>query len=599
VRALEPADPMVIGRYRLLAELGRGGMGRVLLGVDPSGTLVAVKVVRQQYVDDDGFRARFRREVTASRTVVGSHTAAVLDADADAALPWLAAEFVPGLSLQDVVAATGPLPTDALLRLAADLSAALAEVHAAGLVHRDLKPSNVLLTDNGVKVIDFGIARATDSPGGTQLTHTGWLVGSPGFMSPEQADGEPVGPASDVFSLGSVLVMAATGSGPFDGTSTPQTLYRVVHVEPDLAAVPEPIRDIVAACLAKDAAARPTPARLRELVDPPGPPSQPWPDAVHQLIALHRAEVERLPRTADTLPNPLPNPLPSSPTLAAPTVLDEQPGEAPTLHLVDRRKTWIRAGVIAGVVALVAGVTATAIAVAHHGSKHQNAADVQAPPSSDQPTDSQSAPATQPPSSAPPSTSPPSTSPPSTSPPQPSTPPTTQNPPFTSSALLPNQFTDSEGDRFALQAYGPQPCDQAGSGDALQELQSNNCTQLMTGVYIQQPCGATNCNPPLWISVEVFPFADNQTAQQVGAYLWADYHWEQLTKWCSRSGQDNTPCSGRSGFMDMTDTVHGDYLTVATAERTDLTNNGSLKPWYDSAIGQAVALCGPQNYQGS
>lgn len=289
---------MEVGRYRSIAELGRGGMGRVLLSSDPDGRLVALKQVRTQFVEDDGFRARFRREVAASRKVSGAHTSAVIDADADAEEPWLTTEFVPGPSLQQAVAAVGALPEEAALRMAAGLASALVDIHRAGLVHRDLKPSNVLLADDGPRVIDFGIARATENETGTgtgtDLTHTGRLVGSPGFMSPEQAEGRPLGPASDVFSLGTVLVMACTGTCPFVGPSVPQTLYNIVHTEPDLGGLPPRVRPLVAHCLAKDPEARPTPAQLLEDIGRITSRERPWPTEVHELIAAQQAEIARL-----------------------------------------------------------------------------------------------------------------------------------------------------------------------------------------------------------------------------------------------------------------------------------------------------------------
>ncbi|WP_055553030.1 serine/threonine-protein kinase [Streptomyces kanamyceticus] len=287
-------DPAEIGRYRSIAELGRGGMGRVLLSSAPDGGLVALKQVRAQFVEDDGFRARFRREVAASRKVSGAYTSAVLDADADAEEPWLTSEFVPGPSLQEAVTAVGTLPEEAVLRMAAGLAAALVDIHRAGLVHRDLKPSNVLLTDDGPRVIDFGIARATDGESGTELTRSGGLVGSPGFMSPEQAQGQPIGPASDVFSLGTVLVMACTGTCPFTGPSVPQTLYNIVYAEPDLGTLPAKVRALVARCLAKDPAERPSPTQLLDDIGRITRPARPWPTDVHELIAAQQAEIARL-----------------------------------------------------------------------------------------------------------------------------------------------------------------------------------------------------------------------------------------------------------------------------------------------------------------
>lgn len=304
IGALGESDPRDVGGYRMLAELGRGGMGRVLLGAGPDGRLVAVKLVRAQLVEDEDFRSRFKREVAASRKVSGAYTAAVIDADANAATPWLASVFVPGPSLSDVVAGAGPLPEDAATRLAAGLAAALVDVHGAALVHRDLKPSNVLLAADGPRVIDFGIARAADSEGGSEITHTGWLIGSPGFMSPEQAEGRPLTAASDVFSLGCVVFFACAGKGPFVGSSTPQTLYNVVHTEPDLTAVPDGLREIVERCLAKAPEDRPAPAELRdELAGRIAPAAQPWPAAVHALIDRQQAEVAALlgPREDETV----------------------------------------------------------------------------------------------------------------------------------------------------------------------------------------------------------------------------------------------------------------------------------------------------------
>ncbi|MFD8894513.1 serine/threonine-protein kinase [Streptomyces sp. NPDC059566] len=291
-----PAGPTHVGPFAVAGVLGQGGMGRVLLCAGPDGRLVAVKQVLAHFADDAGFRARFRREVAASRKVSGAYTAAVMDADPDAPTPWLASVFVAGPSLGAVVKTDGVLDGAVVHRLAAGLASALAEIHRAGLIHRDLKPDNVLLTEDGVRVIDLGIARATEgeTDGETGLTRTGWVIGSPAFMSPEQAESKPLTPASDVFSLGSVLVMAVTGNSPFAGTSTLQTLYDVVHSVPDLSAVPAGLRGIVERCLAKDPAARPTPAQLLELLGPVAPAGRQWPPAVYRMLAQQRADIDRL-----------------------------------------------------------------------------------------------------------------------------------------------------------------------------------------------------------------------------------------------------------------------------------------------------------------
>ncbi|MEU7632133.1 serine/threonine-protein kinase [Nocardia sp. NPDC049220] len=258
MQPLGASDPTRIGDYRLFGVLGAGGMGRVYLGRNAGGRTVAVKVIRPDLTDDE-FRERFRREVAAARRVDGRFTAPVLDADVDADPPWLATGYVAGFALSEAVAQYGPLTENSLLVLAHGLVEALLAVHAANVVHRDLKPSNVLLTLDGPKVIDFGIARAVED---SALTTTGKVIGSPGFMCPEQVTGDPVGPPADVFALGGVLVFAATGHGPFGVGEAMQMLWRVVYEQPQLDDVPPWLRPLVSACLIKDVAARPTPEQL-------------------------------------------------------------------------------------------------------------------------------------------------------------------------------------------------------------------------------------------------------------------------------------------------------------------------------------------------
>ncbi|MFB7358820.1 serine/threonine-protein kinase [Streptomyces gardneri] len=293
-RPLGPTDPREAGPYRLLAELGRGGMGRVYLGASPDGRLAAVKQVHARFAHDEDFRARFRREVDTSRKVSGACTAAVMAADADAPVPWLASVFVTGPSLGAAVERTGTLPVETVRRLAVQLATALDEIHRAGIVHRDLKPENVLLSGDGARVIDFGIARIAEAGNVTELTGTGLVIGSPAFMSPEQAEGKELTPASDVFSLGSVLALAATGTSPFAGPSTLQSLYNVVHTEPDLAAVPPELAGLLASCLAKDPTARPTPTQLLAALGPAAPTTRPWPPAVHAMIDDQQRSVDHL-----------------------------------------------------------------------------------------------------------------------------------------------------------------------------------------------------------------------------------------------------------------------------------------------------------------
>ena len=258
---LGAGDPQRIGAYRLLGRLGAGGMGFVYLARSDRGRTVAVKLVRRELAAQEEFRARFRQEVQAARQVGGHWTAPVLDADTEAAVPWVATGYVAGPTLQQVVGHDhGALPERSVRILAAGLAQALKDIHAAGIIHRDLKPSNVLVTIDGPRVIDFGIARALETVTDGGLTRTGALVGSPGFMAPEQVRGDRITPACDVFCLGSVLAYAATGALPF-GTANSGVhalMFRIAQEEPDLEGLPEGLADLVHDCLKKDPGARPT-----------------------------------------------------------------------------------------------------------------------------------------------------------------------------------------------------------------------------------------------------------------------------------------------------------------------------------------------------
>ncbi|MFJ4202857.1 serine/threonine-protein kinase [Streptomyces sviceus] len=261
-------EPTAVGPYRLLGRLGSGGMGRVYLGRSAGGRTVAVKIVHPHFALDEEFRARFRREVDAARRVGGAWTAPVLDADPEAAVPWVATGYAAGPSLASAVTDGGPLPEHSVRVLGAGLAEALAAVHELGLVHRDVKPSNVLLTVDGPLLIDFGIARATD--GTASLTSTGVSIGSPGYMSPEQILSKGISGAADVFSLGAVLAYAATGAPPFPGDSSASLLYKVVHEEPELGSLSGELRDVVESCLDKSAPERPTPGEVARRLAPQG-----------------------------------------------------------------------------------------------------------------------------------------------------------------------------------------------------------------------------------------------------------------------------------------------------------------------------------------
>ncbi|MGX1129340.1 serine/threonine protein kinase [Streptomyces glaucescens] len=307
---LRREDPRVVGSFKLHRRLGAGGMGVVYLGSDKKGQRVALKVIRPDLAEDQEFRSRFAREVSAARRIRGGCTARLVAADLDAERPWFATQYVPGPSLHDKVADEGPLFAADVAAVGAALSEGLVAVHEAGVVHRDLKPSNILLSPKGPRIIDFGIAWAT---GASTLTHVGTAVGSPGFLAPEQVRGAAVTPATDVFSLGATLAYASTGDSPFGHGSSEVMLYRVVHEEPQLHGVPDALAPLVRACLAKDPEERPSTLDLslrlkeiaareaQELIEgrPPAPRS---------------SEADRpTGRLADTYPDPQRPPSPRRP----------------------------------------------------------------------------------------------------------------------------------------------------------------------------------------------------------------------------------------------------------------------------------------------
>ncbi|MGW7356212.1 bifunctional serine/threonine-protein kinase/ABC transporter substrate-binding protein [Streptomyces sp. NPDC054802] len=300
---LLPSDPPRIGGYRLLRRLGAGGMGVVYAGRSADGELAAVKVIQPEWADEPGFRARFRREVEAAGRVRDSRVVPLLGADVEARAPWLATGYVPGPSLAEAVAACGPMPTRAVRLLGKALARALCAVHAAGLVHRDVKPGNVLLAVDGPRLIDFGIARfasatavtgaAGEHAGDGELTGTGVVVGTPGFLAPEQARAAETGRPGDVFSLGCVLAYCATGRLPFGTGAVEAQLYRAVHDDPDLEGIADgELAALLERCLAKDPTARPTAAEVDAALaeDAPDGTAHWLPDPVVRLVAGHSAE---------------------------------------------------------------------------------------------------------------------------------------------------------------------------------------------------------------------------------------------------------------------------------------------------------------------
>ncbi|GGV68108.1 hypothetical protein GCM10010277_77180 [Streptomyces longisporoflavus] len=311
-------DPAALGGHRIMRRLGSGGMGQVYLGRSPGGRLVAVKTVHEHLATDEHFRERFRREATAARAVTGAYTAAVLDADPDSSVPWLATAFLPGVTLRQARAAGALFDAGVTLSLGAYLAEALTSIHAARIVHRDLKPSNVLLTGEGPRVIDFGIARAAND---RVLTEAGAMIGTPGFMAPEQINGAHVGPPADVFALGAVLAFAARGEHPFGSGPVAVLLYRATHEEPDLTGVPTDggLRDLVAQCLRKDPAARPSVADVLARTSDPAAPLWWRDEPLQSLITPAPAHTE--PTRSEPAPAPT-RPAPTRPAPTRPTPLD-------------------------------------------------------------------------------------------------------------------------------------------------------------------------------------------------------------------------------------------------------------------------------------
>ena len=281
VAPLQPGDPHLLGGYRLSGRIGQGGQGTVYLARSPAGEPVAIKLLRAGWARDPVARARLAREVAAARTVAPFCTARILAADLDGDEPFVVSEFIDGPTLQDLVAGYGPLARPALDRLAVCTANALSAIHHAGVIHRDFKPANVLMGPDGVRVIDFGIARAA----GMTATLTSQVLGTPGYIAPEVVRGEPAGPAADVFAWAAAITYAATGTPPFDAPTVAAVIHQVTQGEPDLGALGGHLRGVVADCLAKDPAARPTALELvmRLLRHPGGGRRVPHPAARRTL----------------------------------------------------------------------------------------------------------------------------------------------------------------------------------------------------------------------------------------------------------------------------------------------------------------------------
>jgi hypothetical protein len=392
VQSLASGDPDQVAGYQLRGRLGAGGMGVVYLALTASGQPVALKVLRPDLGDEPAFRARFRQEVDAARRVSGPFTAPVLDADPEASPPWLATAYVPGPSLQEAVAAAGPLPAPTALRLVIGVAEALTAIHAAGVVHRDLKPSNVLLASDGPRVIDFGIARAMEAV--AAVTKTGARLGSPPYMAPEQASAGAVTPAADVWALGALACFAATGRAPFgEGGGEAAVMYRVLERDPDLGGCPPELTGVIWACLAKEPSARPSLAQVTEWCraelsaaapgsSGPGPAGSWLPPAVAAGLAGYAVPGPDFAPGLHDAPTPMPGTLPAAePATPGP---DPAPGlhDAPTAVPLPAalpatgggtqsfpQRILIAAGVAAVILIALAAYGVAAL-VSNHGNTH-------------------------------------------------------------------------------------------------------------------------------------------------------------------------------------------------------------------------------------
>ncbi|MER6990001.1 serine/threonine-protein kinase [Saccharopolyspora hirsuta] len=608
-----------MGTYRLRNRLGRGGMGRVYLGVSRGGRLVAVKVVRPELGDDPDFRRRFAREVTAARAVAGFYTAPVVDADPDAESPWLVTAYISGPTLHEVVKEQGPLPPSAISSLGAGLAEGLGAIHACEVVHRDLKPSNVILAEDGPRVIDFGIARAMDE------THTAEVLGTPAFMSPEQVTGAPVGAPADVFALGALLVFAATGRGPFGGGESQAILYRVVHETPDLSGLdqlPGELARIISTCLAKDPADRPTSKQLLDsLADLTGDRTRWLPAEVVSMIDERRTatiaatRIDPLagqtpapsaPAPPATLSAPVPPPtLSGPPTFSGPATPPGSPapsaplppaalpaphplaGQAPVPPPPAKPpRPWLPVlGWVVGGVALVALVLVVVLNSGLGSSPH-----LSAPP----PTSSADAATTSPdsseaePSSVEDSTTGAATNPDSAALDDAST----DQTPFTLDAFMPDEFTDDTGTRHTYEAGSTNGCTDSVAEEVRSVLDEHGCSEMLVANFVDD-------DVQIITTVWVFPFADHATASTVEEEFDAmDYL--DLGCWDPNSGRGAGVCDGDVDGADEWQYIGQDhrYVIVAQSKHVDLRGDDSGDPALQSAGSEARRAVGTHNYYG-
>ncbi|MDA3627045.1 serine/threonine-protein kinase [Saccharopolyspora sp. WRP15-2] len=564
LRPLQPDDPREVGPYRLRNRLGRGGMGQVYLGVSPGGRLVAVKVVRPELADDANFRRRFAREVTAARAVAGFYTAPVVDADPDADPPWLVTAYISGPTLHEAVQQQGPLPPSAIGALGAGLAEGLGAIHAGGVVHRDLKPGNVILAEDGPRMIDFGIARAMDE------THTVDILGTPPFMSPEQATGAQVGAPGDVFSLGALLVFAATGQSPF-GAGQPQAiLYRVVHEEPDLSGLselPDGLTELIAACLAKDPEARPeVPALLDSLAALKGD-TQWLPPGIISMITENRTAT-----IAATKVDPRADQPPAPPPTPPPAKLSWLPALA-----------WTLGACALGVLIVLAAIDSssgsggsTPTTTAESDTSTSDYYDTETSSSEDETTTEET-----------------TTEETTTTDEETLDDESTDQTPFTLDAFMPDDFTDDSGRHHQYEAGSTRPCTEWASEEVASVLTDNGCSEMLVANFVDD-------DSEILTTVWVYPFADYDTADTAYNALDAQ-DFMQLGCWDPNSGPGSGVCDNDVTAADEWQYIGQDhrYVIVAQSKWIDLRSDGSGDEQLKSAASEARSAVGPDNYYGN
>jgi eukaryotic-like serine/threonine-protein kinase len=601
---------MVAG-YPLRARLGSGGMGRVYLSFSPGGRALAIKVVRPEYAGDDEFRRRFQQEVAAAQRVQGLYTAPVVDADANAAVPWLATAYVPGPSLQQAVAEHGPLPLPTVFRLLAGVAEGLSAVHACGIVHRDLKPGNVLLADDGPRVIDFGIAHAADA---TTITHTGVQVGTPAFMAPEQIRGRSATPAVDVFALGNLAVFAATGRTAFGDGNQNAMLYRIINEPPDLAACPPALRTIVERCLAKEPGDRPglaeimTYARAQTSGDTLRLTGSWLPTAVVTSLAAYGTAA--FARTAPPRPSPRQSPRPPTRTLPRDSTWRRPPAAASVpaaAHYPRYRRGRPRyrhrrgggIGVLIGVaIAIVmiahwmsnAAATGTDTGIGHA----PNGFGIFTPPPAFQRSHSFGSPTLAPPPTV--TTVPTTVATTQAFNPDSLNEAATDRTPQTATALLPAAFTDIMGRHFTRTAGGAESCVADDQTSQVRDiLNQYRCVGATAGDFVSDD-GA------ILVSVRVMGLANQQTALDAyGALRLTDVGDMGID--CPRTGTGAQLCTSpqalRQAAKEGQVGAHYRYLLGAIAVDTGPAPAFDAGAALTMAAQQALRSVGPQNYPGN